>query len=230
MTSTFVFAGIPCVLNVFCHSGGSDVSHTDSKQVVDRFSHLDCSFHGIFFAQLQKSGMRRIIPDGAAIMQALFQKRAYLKRVYLVIQRRFRVKVFNAHARYCPVGKGFKADSQKGAARARRQAQYALSFFKKSFGGLRNTFVRLYPAGYRPNNLIFDKKRHPSARRTSTDSNVSGVIKLRQVFNADEILMVVIRISRSSPRLRPIALDELKRFFIQTGAAMRANVFGTKHD
>ena len=230
MTSAFIFAGIPRVLNVFCHSGGSDVSHTYSKQVVDRFCHLESDFKCIFSFQVQKSRMGRVIPDGAAIMQALFQKRAYLKRVYLVIQRRFRVKAFNAHARYCPVGKSFEADSQKGTAGTRRQAEHALSFFKKSFGGLRNTFVRLYPTGYWPNNLIFDKKGNPSARRTSTDSNVRGVIKLRQVFNAGEICLIVVGISRSSPRLRPITLNKLKRFFIQTGAAMRANVFGTKHD
>lgn len=230
MTSTFVFAGIPCVLNVFCHSGGSDVSHTDSKQVVDRFSHPDCSFHGIFFAQLQKSGMGRVIPDGAAIMQALFQKRAYLKRVYLVIQRRFRVKVFNAHARYCPVGKGFKADSQKGTAGTRRQAEHALSFFKKSFSSLWNTFAGLNPAGYGPNNLVPDKKGHSSACGTSTNSNLVRTIKLRQVFNADEICLIVVRVSRSSPGFGPITLNEFKRFFIQTGTAMRANVCRTKHD
>lgn len=230
MTSTFIFSGIPCVLNVFCHSGGSDVSHTDSKQVVDRFSHLDCSFHGIFFAQLQKTGMGRVIPDGAAIMQTLFQKRTDLKRVYLVVQRRVRAKVFNAHARYCPVGKGFKADSQKGTAGTRRQAEHALSFFKKSFSSLRNTFAGLNPAGYGPNDLIPDKKGHSSACGTSTDSNVRGVIKLRQVFNAGEICLIVVGIPRSSPRLRPITLNKLKRFFIQTGTAMRATVCRTKHD
>ncbi len=230
MTSTFIFAGIPCVLNVFCPRGGSDVSHANSKQVVDRFSHLECGFQRIFSFQVQKSGMGRVIPDGAAIMQTFFQKRTDLKCVYLVIQRRFRVKVFNAHTRYCPVGKGFKADSQEGTAGTRRQAEHALSFFKKSFSSLWNTFAGLNPAGYGPNNLIPDKKGHSSACGTNTNSNLVRAIKLRHIFNVDEICLIVVGIPRSSPRLRPITLNEFKRFFIQTGAAMRANVFGTKHD
>ena len=79
-------------------------------------------------------------------------------------------------------------------------------------------------------NLIFDKKRHPSACGTNTNSNLVRAIKLRHIFNVDEICLIVVGIPRSSPRLRPITLNELKRFFIQTGAAMRANVFRTKHD
>lgn len=230
MTSTFVFAGIPCVLNVFCHSGGSDVSHANSKQVIDRFCHLERGFQRISSFQVQKSGMGRVISDGSTIMQTLFQKRTDLKRVYLVVQRRASAEVFNAHARYCPVGKGFKADSQKGTAGTRRQAEHALSFFKKSFSSLWNTFAGLNPAGYGPNNLVPDKKGHSSACGTSTNSNLVRAIKLRQVFNADEICLIVVRISRSSPGFGPITLNEFKRFFIQTGTAMRANVCRTKHD
>jgi len=230
MTSTFVFAGFPLSLNFVGQFLEIKRSDKTGAKIIDRVRQKRSDFTAVLSGKINHAWMRRVITNHTAGGKLLSQSLRDCQCLNTTSKYPIRVKIFESLFSTNIINYLLHAQSEKSAAGPRGQTHKALCFIENSLCFLRHFFIRLNSTGYRPNNLIFDKKRHPSARGTSTNSNLGRIIKLRQVFNANEICLIVVGISRSSPRLRPITLNKLKRFFIQTGAAMRANVFGTKHD
>lgn len=230
MVSAFIFSGFPLGLNFVGQFLEIKRSDKTGAKIVDSVRQEYSHFHAVLSGEINHSRVSGVIAYYAAGPKLLAQVFRNLQSCGAIGQHIGGIKIFNTLFFADKVNNFLYAQPKKSATGPRGQTHKALCFIENSLCFLRHFLIRLNSTRYRPNNLIFDKKRHPSTCGTSTDSNLGRIIKLRQVFNADEICLIVEGISRSSPRLGPITLNELKRFFIQTGAAMRANVFRTKHD
>lgn len=230
MTSVFVVAGFPFGVNFFGQFLEIKRSDKTGAKVVNRVRQKYSNLAAVLSGKVKHARMRGVITDHTTGGKLLAQVFRNLQSCGAIGQHIGGIKIFNTLFYADKVNNLLYAQPKKGAAGSWRKPHKALSFIKGKFCLFRHLLVGLYPAGYRPNNLIVNKKGNPSARRTSTNCNVGRIIKLRQVFNADEICLIVVRISRSSPRFGPITLNKLKRFSIQTGAAMRATICREKHD
>lgn len=230
MVSVFIFSGLPFGLNFVGQFLEIKRSDKTGAKIVDSVRQEYSDFTAVLSGKIKHAWMRRVITNHTAGGKLLSQSLWDCQCLNTTSKYPIRVKIFEPLFSTNIINYLLHAQPKKSATGPRGQTHKALCFIENSLRFLRHFLIRLNSTRYRPNNLIFDKKGHPSTCGTSTDSNLGRIIKLRQVFNADEICLIVERISRSSPRLGPITLNKLKRFFIQTGAAMRANVFRTKHD
>lgn len=230
MTSAFVFAGFSFRLGLVGQSFEIERSDKTGAEIVNSVRQKHSDFATVLSGKIKHAWMSSVITDYTACGKLLGQSLRYRQRLNATCKYPISVKIFDLLFSANIINYLLHAQPEKSAAGPRRQLHKTLSFIENSFCFLRHFLISRNTTRDRPDNLIPNKKRNPSACRTSTNSDVGRIVKLRQVFNVDEICLFVVRISRSSPRFGPITLNELQRFFTQTGAAMRANVFRTKHD